>query len=95
MLRCRTATGATTTTLSLRSRGTEHRRSPTKPPDVAPVPPRPTGRSLTPRRKVICERIYGPAKALGARAANAAMGRGASAKSADAFAKDTAKATGQ
>lgn len=55
---------------------------------------------FTRRRKEAYEAIHGPAKAAGARAANAAMGRGdASAKLADAseptFAADTATKTGQ
>lgn len=55
---------------------------------------------FTRRRKAAYEAIHGPAKAAGARAANAAMGRGdASANLADAsqrtFSADTAAATGQ
>ena len=48
------------------------------------------------RRQEVFERIHGPAKARGAAAANEAMGRehDASAKLADAFTTDTAKATG-
>src|SRR5260370_41792206 len=47
------------------------------------------------RRQQIYEALYGPAKAIGAHAANAAMGRCASAKRASAFTADAAKLTGK
>lgn len=50
--------------------------------------------SQTARRKAIYEKLNGPAKANGARAANAAMGRG-DANENFAFASETAKTTGQ
>jgi ParB family chromosome partitioning protein len=47
------------------------------------------------RRKEAYEALHGKAKAIGANAANATMGRDASAKLADAFTVDTAAKTGQ
>lgn len=50
----------------------------------------------TARRKAIYEELHGPAKAIGAHAANAAMGNAnASANLADAFTAETAAATGK
>jgi ParB-like chromosome segregation protein Spo0J len=47
------------------------------------------------RRQQIYEELYGPAKAIGAHAANAAMGRRANAKMASAFTADAARLTGK
>jgi len=48
------------------------------------------------RRQEVWEEINGPAKAVGARAANAAMGKGdATEKSSVAFTKETAKTSGK